>query len=599
MSSNDVSSQLSQLVLAWANDALTGRAVYIGELTRGQTGKRCSCICPSCKAALEAVNAGRLDGDKRPHFRHGRGYQRDNCAIAIAREAALAMLRQLDVVELPPRMYRSSSGSVHEVKGERVRLVQAVFDHAIGELTLEDGRVLRVEIVGSTTEFTSEQTHTTAAGSRALMQLPIDDPLIAAMSPDQIRERLSVAFDLARWCSHWQDSALEAAVRADEISELQRKIHWETVLHAQIKKILLASKSLFVPSRAPREDDWDGKRWRNAYPAPPGRLRFASIVSESPIDEIIPDLTAHLDGVPPNRPEMERLFIEVVVTHAPDERKIETFKRIGSPALAIYATELFAIANHVSDSISNEMIRDSLLNHHEGKAWLYHPYEDVNRFPILQNLTLQKSVESHQIDSPREAKPRPQIVSKYGKQNETLSRMTQVPAILIEQALAAAELHFQEDGRTDSEGFVIPSEQFVQTKEKLVAACREISKHGYAAILEPEFLNHRGLLACLISFRHNRPIGFRSDIVGILKDVRASQNLQLFGLYLSAWTQYRLSEKYPNDTAAWITEWKNNVRQRIKERDPAFLPDVTYHPIVKVIFPELASAMDRLSNLAN
>ena len=85
---------LAELVMAWARDSVTGQPRYIGEIDAHHRGSKCGCECPSCGLPLIAVNAAKEEVQRRPHFRHPEGAQRDDCAILAARTAALRLLSE-------------------------------------------------------------------------------------------------------------------------------------------------------------------------------------------------------------------------------------------------------------------------------------------------------------------------------------------------------------------------------------------------------------------------------------------------------------------------------------------------------------------------
>jgi hypothetical protein len=152
---------LGELVMAWARDIETGEPRYIGEIDADHRGGKCGCECPSCRLALIAVNAAKDKVIKRPHFRHPEGAQRDECAILAARAAAMRLLAEEGVIELPRRRMSATaeglSGAIHEAwveaPAQRVRVASIDFrDRAYAMLTLDDGRKLRVALTGGITE---------------------------------------------------------------------------------------------------------------------------------------------------------------------------------------------------------------------------------------------------------------------------------------------------------------------------------------------------------------------------------------------------------------------------------------------------------------
>lgn len=96
-------------VMAWARDTVTGAPVYIGQLDKTRTGAACQCECPSCNLPLTAVNAAKAEFIKRPHFRHPDGAEKSECMYLAARMAALQLLLEQGVFQLPRRSTKPQS----------------------------------------------------------------------------------------------------------------------------------------------------------------------------------------------------------------------------------------------------------------------------------------------------------------------------------------------------------------------------------------------------------------------------------------------------------------------------------------------------------
>ena len=194
---------LGELVMAWARDIETGEPRYIGEIDADHRGGKCCCECPSCRLALIAVNAAKDKVIKRPHFRHPEGAQRDECAILAARAAAMRLLAEEGVIDLPRRRMSASaeglSGAIHEAwieaPAQKVRVASIDFrDRAFAMLTLDDGRKLRVALTGGITEQAGDD-----GGATLIPTITIDvDSSIAGMDQTEIRWRTGSRDALAR-----------------------------------------------------------------------------------------------------------------------------------------------------------------------------------------------------------------------------------------------------------------------------------------------------------------------------------------------------------------------------------------------------------------
>ena len=128
--------------MAWARDIETGEPRYIGEINAEHRGSKCCCECPSCRLALIALNAAKDKVIKRPHFRHPEGAQGDECAVLAARAAALRLLAEEGVIDLPRRRMSATveglSGAHQEAwveaPAQKVRVAEFEQSHLAAEV---------------------------------------------------------------------------------------------------------------------------------------------------------------------------------------------------------------------------------------------------------------------------------------------------------------------------------------------------------------------------------------------------------------------------------------------------------------------------------
>ena len=198
-------------VQAWARDSLTGEPVYIMELGPERRGSQCGCECQSCDLPLTAVNAGKSEYIKRPHFRHPHGAEKSECMFLAARLAALQLLREQGVFSLPARKISGKvvglSGTQHEAwiehPIERLKIRDFDFrDKAWALITFEDGRQLRFHLIGS--GMLDDEGHVIPSIS---LDLKATD--LAGMSPEELRKRTTLLPDGLCWQSHWKDAELQ------------------------------------------------------------------------------------------------------------------------------------------------------------------------------------------------------------------------------------------------------------------------------------------------------------------------------------------------------------------------------------------------------
>jgi hypothetical protein len=214
----EVRQRQQEQVLAWARDSKTQALRYILELGPHQNGAACECTCISCGHPLQAVNAGKAIFKNRPHFRHEAGAETERCHTLSARAALLGSLKEVDWIELP-RMRRAVivvglSGAPYqgwiELEPRRVRIDQLRFsDATTAEVVLTDGRRLQVVVTGSAESTELEDGQCLVPR----IEIATDDPQLAALDADKLREMLVPAIKAARWCGHWPAPELEAAAR--------------------------------------------------------------------------------------------------------------------------------------------------------------------------------------------------------------------------------------------------------------------------------------------------------------------------------------------------------------------------------------------------
>lgn len=226
------SETLGELVMAWARDIKTGEPRYIGEIDAEHRGGKCGCECPSCSLPLIAVNAAKHKVIRRPHFRHPEGAHRNECSILVARAAALRLLTEEGVIDLPHRRLcgeaEGLSGALYEawveVPAQRFRVARIDYrDRVFATLTLDDGRELRVVLSGHVDEVAASE-----AGVALVPTITIDvsDASLAGMDQAEIRRRLQLLPETLCWRSHWNDADLLAEARQRATAQAIGALDW-------------------------------------------------------------------------------------------------------------------------------------------------------------------------------------------------------------------------------------------------------------------------------------------------------------------------------------------------------------------------------------
>lgn len=380
-------------VMAWSRDRDTGEPRYILELDEHHRGAHCNCVCAACGASLIAVNAARKTFQVRPHFRHSNGSEKHACLLSAARVAFLTSLLGDGYLDLPGRRrfarIQGLSGHFHDAwvdtPPERVHISAWTFaDVAEAVLSLDGGRELRVLLVGRAyTDDGSGWVPGTAA-----IEMVVDDVAIASMGPEELRSRIRLVTDGARWCRHWRDDGLLVTATEQARANATDALDWlpgreslpvgvngpsvrETLLHRKAKEILAREKRLMVPALT-REDH--PPQLVGQTPTNPGRtsrmLELAAVTLEQPFGRIRPDVCATTLPAPGWPAEM--LHIEITVTHHVDPQRLARIFEADYPTLEI---DLSRLGGKVTEAEFERLIVEELA----AKKWLHHPALDEER----------------------------------------------------------------------------------------------------------------------------------------------------------------------------------------------------------------------------
>jgi hypothetical protein len=343
------------LVMAWAVDRDTSEPRYILQLDESHRGAKSNCKCPSCGLPLQAVNAAKLKFKNRPHFRHPEGAAREQCLIVAARRALAEMFEKQERIVLPrrrrSRIVAGLSGRFFdawvELPPETVGINHCAYhDATTAILTLDDGRRLVVQLVGSGEAARLD-------GDEALLariEIDIDDPAIAMMSPEDIFARLELAWAHGCWVRHWVDAELdreaEAKARgaaadaldwldADDLSsDLSPADRRETLLHREVKAILERERRIRLPglhveAKWQRSNGFvDTRTWAE----PEMEVALSSVGLEVHIGSSIPDVIATWAD---DEHRAHSIVIEVTVTNPITAERIDRLSAFGFPVLEI------------------------------------------------------------------------------------------------------------------------------------------------------------------------------------------------------------------------------------------------------------------------
>ncbi|MEX0139630.1 hypothetical protein MRBLMS1_000391 [Massilia sp. LMS1-1-1.1] len=570
--------RLQDQILAWARDNASGRLRYIMELSERERGRACGCTCISCSQPLIAVNAAKLQWEKRPHFRHEMGAETHSCRVLSARAALLASLQEGDLIILPRHRrsatFQGLSGAIYEgwveIASQQARVGTLHFiDMATAEVVLENGRRLQVLVTGSASANVG------VAGDTLIprIEIYIDDPALAEMSPEQLRERLVPAISAGAWCGHWPDiagdtMALDAARLAaedaldwgEEAGDLPANLRRESLLHREVKAILESAKSILVPTWTVSSTGAIVTARERAT-----RTELTGAKLEKRLGRIIPDVIAQLKNG-------RELLIEVTVTNT---IKAERLARIRAVNLATLEIDF----SRMSGRLSRGALRELVLDNVAGKVWLHHPLttnvlnardeETVDFGPLHPTATVM--TRQQMLNTPEEL-----WANKYLEAVRELARL---------------DHEIDEHELWDSE------RERAAALDSVLASADGLHVHGYPEALDHRlFDRQRTMFHRLMSIMLCHPVAYRYEKVwqvinSMLTDStpEAKSWHALYHLAIKA-REGQLGLTLPQNTR--LIEWRNEVRASIKRHEDLYRRDTRYDRLFALIFPDLVPGLD-------
>lgn len=580
--------------MAWARDRETGEPRYIGELKKEQTGQKCGCECYSCGLALEAVNAGKTEFKLRPHFRHPEGTPKQDCMVLAARAAALQMLLDEGELFLPrrrqSRKIEGLSGEYHEAWVESPRETIRIAEYKLEDkvtalLTLDDGRLLRISLVGSIDASNDDGEHLEITPT---IKLIIDDPSVAGMSPVEIRKRIVLIIDDGQWCSHWADEALIAEALAAAERKAEDALDWlnlpedisnelkrETLLHLKAKEILEQEKQIRLPRLEVnvRHELPEGKVIERRRCRSEQLIQLADVRLEQHLGEIKPDVLAAV--LPLGDWPAESLSIEITVTNTIDEDRLEKIRQKGIPTLEIDVSRM-------GGKVTLEEFKNLVVHEIAAKRWLYHPWITTEK------LALDRILEQEAATAIAEHEQR---VEKERKERELL----QLPLPeLAERYLKAVEAHSNLRAWSDEPGS--DKDALAASLDLVIANGRLLGKRGYPEAQDRFLFVERGnILDRIMSIKQDKCVGYRLDtawqvINAILQEKQSFAMWQWHTLYLIAIKVYNptLNDEQSDKYQKW---WKKVVVS-LKAGKLEYRRGERYDRLLSLLFPEMAERIN-------
>ena len=581
---------LGSLVMAWARDSATGQPRYIGEIDAEHRGGKCGCECPSCRLPLIAVNAAKDTVMRRPHFRHPEGAQRDECAILAARSAALQLLAEEGVIELPRRRMSARaqglSGAQHEAwveaPSQRLRISSIDFhDRAFALLTLDDGRQLRVALTGGMSAEISDD------GSVLLPTISIDVPAaIAGMDKAEIRKRLQLLPEGLCWHSHWHDAELEAEAKRRATAMAEDALDWlpsdvvlpdglspamqrESLLHHEVKRILQTAGRVAVPALEVLEQlQAEGlPTLQRRFWVEDRLLSLSEVRLEHRMRPLIPDVVCEARSRDGSR--FSPLVIEVTVSNPIDDERRTRISALGVAALEI---DLSLTGGRVTRAQLEALVVDEVFL----KRWLHYPALQGIREGLQEQMRgeHQQRIAAQELAAERQRRIQVTPIEELAR-----DYLEAVQSMLIEQ-------HALAPGGDPGQ---------VRSAEALVAArVEEMAMRGFPECADEALLGRTRILARLLSIRADKGIGYaHAKAAGVLNAIKQSQpaNRSDWTLYLIAVRVYlpRLAED--SSTWAWYKPWRDDVGAAVKREDSAYLRSPRYDRLLSLLFPEMAAGL--------
>jgi hypothetical protein len=607
---------LADLVMAWARDSATGEPRYILELSADRRGAKSGCECASCGLPLTAVNAAKAEFVKRPHFRHPEGAERDECMVLAARAAALRTLHVDGWLELPRRRRSARavglSGDIYEAwvetPPEKLHITEVDYrDHTTAVITFDDGRQLRVELTGTPGDGDGP------VGADGLpvptILLAVDDPAVAALSPDELRRRLTLLPDGICWRGHWEDAELqtradaEARERAlphfDEVPEglvlpvdMAPTLKRETVLHHEVKRLLAEAGKLAVPGLEVEEavPAPDGRTLHGRWSVPSHVLEVSHVELEERFGSIIPDVTCKAWSEEGGRTYWP-LLVEVTVTNPIDDERLQRIRQAGQAALEI---DLSLAGGRVTRDELRQLVVEEVAT----KRWLFHPDQEEQRFALLSRLEQQAQEEQAALDEhARQAIERARLIEER-RQRVLAAPVAQFAAEYLDAVIAMQDAMVD----TDADDRQYPRAKMAEraARERVAEAADALTVHGYPEAGDENLIDWRGILARILSLQLGRVVGYKLDnAMAVLNAIRQSTGVQRSNhtLYLIAARVYR--PKLMERQQTWFEDWAEEVKSSIRAGEKTYLRDPTYDRILSLLFPEMGDALAKPAGKLN
>ncbi|MGN6830728.1 hypothetical protein [Paucibacter sp. M5-1] len=334
------------------------------------------------------MSAGNDANSRRfPFFRHHKAQQGPGCKFRVAELAALKLLSERGLIEIPPprrtSTYVGESGRRYEVEQIGEAIKEAIIEHRLVSsvraiLTLESGRQVVLMLRG-------HQEVGELGSVFAVIEVQVNDPEVAWMSPEEIVARSSLDSEWLRIVHHQDDARLtrmaedearnqaleQLDIRPDELGlpvGATRKQASESLIHWAIKDALLSLGRLRTPEfRQNVSAAEDGGELHTVEVFVPSTwLSIADVADEVLFDGYRPDIVC-VGHAEHSILGQFRLLVEVAVTHKVTLTKLDLIKRDDVACIELDVMR-FGQGGQVSLSQLRQLVAEDL----QCKAWLHH-----------------------------------------------------------------------------------------------------------------------------------------------------------------------------------------------------------------------------------
>jgi len=464
-----------------------------------------------------------------------------------------------------------------EVAPQRVRIEHVRFaDTTTAEILLDDGRRVTVMVTGSAGHLSADASSETLVPR---IEICIDDPSLATLSPEELRERLVPALQVAPWCGHWPDAAGDAVAREDALRAAGDALDWdpddedlpadlrrESLLHREVKAILAQATSVLLPrwwitsTRAIATDS-----------AKSERVQLAGARLEKKLGRIIPDVIAELKNG-------SELLIEVTVTNTITSERL---KRIRAVDLATIEIDFSRIAG----VLSRDSLRHLVLDQVVGKLWLHHPavgapVEAATPTPAPGAIELG-------LRQAGDAEKRKEAILTIPAATWATSYLSAV------RELARIDVAIDEDQLWD------PEREREEAYQGVLRAADGLNLHGYPEALDHRlFYSQRTMLHRLMSIMTGSPVAYRYSkiwqvINSMLTDTMPEAK-SWHALYLLAIQEREQQLPFSDKQRLLVEEWRRRVRTSLRQDEDDYRRDPRYDRLFELLYPDLSFGLENL-----